>query len=59
MFVWIKVTSSLQGVLNGIGAVLPPMLERGKGDIVNISSGSPLSRARCWLFPVSKAYHSL
>lgn len=35
----------VQGVLNGVAAVLPGMTERGKGDIVNISSGAflPLS----------------
>jgi NADP-dependent 3-hydroxy acid dehydrogenase YdfG len=30
----------VQGVLNGVAAVLPGMTERGKGDIVNISSGA-------------------
>jgi NADP-dependent 3-hydroxy acid dehydrogenase YdfG len=29
---------NIKGVLNGIAAVLPKMLERKSGDIVNISS---------------------
>jgi NADP-dependent 3-hydroxy acid dehydrogenase YdfG len=42
----------MQGVLNGIAAVLPSMLERRAGDIINISSGASSSSSSSSL-PVS------
>ena len=34
-----QVDVNIKGVLNGVGAVLPSMVERKAGDIINISSG--------------------